>query len=137
LWKIRAARCFYGEPGCGKSTFALKFACRMQGAFDAVVFQLCGQRPVAAIAAELGAKFILGLRPSRPRSKSPAAKAWLAKRPALLVLDDVLENDVEALLPGPPVPLLCTARRRALPWISPAHSTEWIILRMGESSFSI
>jgi hypothetical protein len=26
---------------------ALKFAWQTQGAFDAVVFQLCGQRPVA------------------------------------------------------------------------------------------
>jgi hypothetical protein len=32
----------YGEPGCGKSTLALKFAWQTQGAFDAVVFQLCG-----------------------------------------------------------------------------------------------
>jgi replication-associated recombination protein RarA len=37
----------YGEPGCGKSTLALKFAWQTQGAFDAVVFQLRGQRPVA------------------------------------------------------------------------------------------
>ena len=34
----------YGEPGCGKSTLALKFTWQTQGAFDAVVFQLCGQR---------------------------------------------------------------------------------------------
>jgi hypothetical protein len=34
----------YGEPGCGKSTLALQFAWQTQGAFDAVVFQLCGQR---------------------------------------------------------------------------------------------
>jgi hypothetical protein len=43
----------YGEPGCGKSTLALKFAWQTQGAFDAVVYQFCGQRPVAEIAAEL------------------------------------------------------------------------------------
>ena len=36
----------YGEPGCGKSTLALKFAWQTQEAFDAVVFQLCGQRSV-------------------------------------------------------------------------------------------
>ena len=46
----------YGEPGCGKSTLALKFVWQTQGAFDAVVFQLCGQRPVAEIAAELATK---------------------------------------------------------------------------------
>src|SRR5580700_9308966 len=45
----------YGEPGCGKSTLALKFAWQTQGAFDAVVFQLRGERPVAVIAAELAA----------------------------------------------------------------------------------
>jgi hypothetical protein len=43
----------HGEPGCGKSTLALKFAWQTQGAFDAVVVQLCGQRPVAEMAAEL------------------------------------------------------------------------------------
>jgi hypothetical protein len=32
----------HGEPGCGKSTFALKLAWQTQGAFDAIVFQLCG-----------------------------------------------------------------------------------------------
>ena len=46
----------HGEPGCGKSTLALKFAWQTQGAFDAVVFQLCGHRPVAEIAAELATK---------------------------------------------------------------------------------
>src|SRR5208337_1973204 len=39
----------HGEPGSGKSTLALKLAWQTQGAFDALVFQLCGQRPVAAI----------------------------------------------------------------------------------------
>ena len=53
-----------------------------------------------------------------------AAKAWLAERRALLVLDDIWENDVEALVPGPPASLLCTSRRRSLPWISRAHSLE-------------
>ena len=56
----------YGEPGCGKSTLALKFACRHRE-FDAVVFQLCGQRSVAEIAAELARKLKLGFetRPHR------------------------------------------------------------------------
>jgi hypothetical protein len=56
----------HGEPGCGKSTLALEFAWQTQGSFDAVVFQLCGQRPVAGIAAELAAK---------PRPYFPAAAA--------------------------------------------------------------
>jgi KaiC/GvpD/RAD55 family RecA-like ATPase len=55
----------YGEPGCGKSTLALKFVWQTQGAFDAVVFQFCGRRPVAEIAAELATKLKLGLENSR------------------------------------------------------------------------
>ena len=50
------------------------------------------------------------------------AKAWLAERRALLVLDDIWENDVKAFAPGPPISVLCTSRRRSLPWISRAHS---------------
>jgi NB-ARC domain len=112
----------YGEPGCGKSTVALKFAWQTQGAFDAVVFQLCGQRPIAAIMAELAAKLKLGLETRPPEEQIAAAKAWLAERRALLVLDDIWENDMKALAPGPPVSLLCTSRRRSLPWISRAQA---------------
>jgi Domain of unknown function (DUF4062) len=68
----------HGEPGCGKSTVALKFAWQTQDAFDAVVFQLCGQRPVAEIAAELSRRSsISASRPSRPRSKSPLPRHGL------------------------------------------------------------
>src|ERR1700692_1328345 len=56
----------HGEPGCGKSTLALKFAWQAQGAFDRVVFQLCSRRPVAGIAAELAAKLKLGLETRPP-----------------------------------------------------------------------
>jgi hypothetical protein len=114
----------HGEPGCGKSTLALKFAWQTQGAFDAVVFQLCGQRPVAVITAELVAKLKLGLETKPPEEQIAGAKAWLAERRALLVLDDIWENDVQALVPGPPVSLLCTSRRRSLPWVAVAHSLE-------------
>jgi hypothetical protein len=114
----------HGEPGCGKSTIALKFAWQTQGAFDAVVFQLCGQRPVAELAAELATKLKLGVETRPPEEQIAAAKEWLAKRRALLVLDDIWENDVMALVPGPPVSLLCTSRRRLLPRVSAAHSLE-------------
>jgi tetratricopeptide (TPR) repeat protein len=123
----------YGEPGCGKTTLALKFAWQTQGAFDAVVFQLCGQRSVAEIAAELARKLKLGLETRPPEEQIAAAKAWLAERRALLVLDDIWENDVEALVPGPPVSLLFTSRRHALPWVSPAHSMEVKSFSQGEA----
>src|SRR5271165_3049509 len=116
----------HGEPGCGKSTLALKLAWQTQGAFDAVVFQLCGQRPVAEIAAELATKLKLGVETRPPEEQIVAAKAWLAQRRTLLVLDDIWENDVlKELAPGPPVSLFCTSLRRSLmPWISPTHSME-------------
>src|SRR5271166_5441577 len=123
----------YGEPGSGKSTLALKFAWQTQGAFDAVVFQLCGQRPIAEIAVELAAKLKLGLETRPPEEQIAAAKAWLAERRALLVLDDIWENDVKALVPGPPVSLLCTSRRRSLPWISPTYSMQVKSFSRGET----
>ena len=122
----------HGEPGCGKSTLALKFAWQTQGAFDAIVYQLCGQRRVAEIAAELATKLKLGLETRPPEEQIAAAKAWLAERRALLVLDDIWENDVTALVPGPPVSLLCTSRRRSLPWISPTYSLEVKSFSRGE-----
>jgi hypothetical protein len=123
----------HGEPGCGKSTLALKFAWQTQGAFDAAVFQLCGQRPVAEIVTELTTKLKLGVEKKPPEEQIAAAKAWLAERRALLVLDDIWENDVIALAPGPPVSLLCTSRRRSLPGISPTHSLEVKSFSRGEA----
>ena len=49
------------------------------------------------------------------------------------VLDDIWENDVKVLAPGPPVSLLCTSRRRSLPWISRAHSLEVKSFSRGEA----
>jgi tetratricopeptide (TPR) repeat protein len=114
----------HGEPGCGKSTLALKFAWHTQGAFDTVVFQFCGQRPVGDVAAELAAKLKLGVETRPLEEQIAAVKAWLAERRALLVLDDIWENDVRALIPGPTVSVLCTSRRRSLPWVATAYSLE-------------
>ena len=36
------------------------------------------------------------------------------RAPARLVLDDIWESVVEALVPGPPVSMLCTSRRHTL-----------------------
>jgi hypothetical protein len=69
-------------------------------------------------------KLKLGLETKPPEEQIAADKAWLAERRALLVLDDIWEDDVKDLAPGPPVSLLCTSRRRSLPWISPAYSLE-------------
>jgi tetratricopeptide (TPR) repeat protein len=123
----------YGEPGCGKSTLALKFAWQTQGAFDAVIYQFCGQRSVAAIAAELALKLKLRVETRPPDEQIAAIKAWIAGRRVLLVLDDIWENDVKALAPGPPVSLLCTSRRRSLPWISLTHSLEVTSFSRGEA----
>jgi hypothetical protein len=123
----------HGEPGCGKSTLALQSAWQTQGAFDAVVFQFCGQRPIAEIAAELAAKLNLGVETRPPEEQIAAARTWLAGRRTLLVLDDIWENDVKELALGPPVSLLCTSRRRALPWISRAHSLEVKSFSRGEA----
>jgi hypothetical protein len=60
----------HGEPGCGKSTIALKFAWQTQGAFDAVVFQLCGQRRSRRSSSWAS-------RPVRPRSRLLPLKSGL------------------------------------------------------------
>ena len=128
-----AGALLYGELGCGKSTLVLTFAWQPQGAFDAVVFQLCGQRTLAEIAAELTTKLKLGLESKPPEEQIAAAKAWLAERRALLILDDIWEDDVKDLAPGPPVSLHCTSRRRSLPSISPAYSLEVKSFSRGEA----
>jgi hypothetical protein len=112
----------YGEPGCGKSTLALKFAWQTQGAFDAVVFQLCGQRSVAEIAAELARKLKLGFETRPPEEHITAIKAWLAERRALLMVERHLGKRGGSAGARSSVSMLCTSRRHTLPWISPAHS---------------
>jgi len=111
----------YGEPGSGKSTLALKFAWQAQGAFDAIVFQPCGQRTVGEIGVDLAAQLKLDVTSLSPEKQILAAKECLLGVPgsrSLLVLDDIRNNDVKELLPGPPVSVLCTSRQRYLPWIA-------------------
>jgi tetratricopeptide (TPR) repeat protein len=108
----------HGEPGCGKSTLALKFAWRVQGAFDAVFFQPCGQRTAEEIAVELAGRLKLDdVRSAQPGVQLEAAQTWLRERLSLLVLDDVWYDDAQKLLPGPPVSVLVTSRRRNWPWV--------------------
>jgi NB-ARC domain len=101
----------YGEPGCGKSTLTLKFAWQTQGAFDAG--RVSTLRPAFGCRdrGRVSRKLKLGFE-TRPHEEHIAAiKGWLAERRALLVLDDIWESEVEALVPGPPVSMLCTSRR--------------------------
>jgi tetratricopeptide (TPR) repeat protein len=108
----------HGEPGSGKSTLALKFAWKAQAAFDAVVFQTCGHRTAEEIAVELAGRLKLeDVRAKPPEVQLEAAQNWLRERLSLLVLDDVWNDDAAKLLPGPPVSVLVTSRRRNWPWI--------------------
>jgi hypothetical protein len=58
-------------------------AWQTRGAFDPVIFQICGQRSLAAIAAELTTKLKLGFATRPPQEHIDAAKAWLTERRAL------------------------------------------------------
>jgi len=108
----------HGEPGSGKSTLAVKFAWKAQSAFDAVVFQTCGQRTAEEIAVELAGRLKLeDVRAAPPEAQLEAAQNWLRERLLLLVLDDVWNDDAAKLMPGPPVSVLVTSRRRNWPWV--------------------
>ena len=114
----------HGEPGAGKSTLALRFAWEAQKDFDAVIFQLCGQRPLDAITAELVERLPIDVKTRPPNEQRTQAKAWLRERQSLLVLDDVWSADVKQLEPGPPCWVLYTSRRQALSWIPTAETTK-------------
>ncbi len=119
----------WGGPGSGKSTLALKFAWRAQGAFDAVVFQHCGERSVEEIANELADRLKLDLGQLPPEKQIIEIKKWLCQRRTLLVLDDIWKSDINALIPEPPhsvasLSILCTSRQRAFPWIKRPRTME-------------
>src|ERR1700733_10615017 len=108
----------HGEPGCGKSTLALKFAWKAQAAFDVVMVQTCGQRTAEEIAVELAGRLKLeDVRSAPPEAQLEAAQNWLRERLSLLVLDDISNDDARKLLPGPPVAVLATSRRRNWAWV--------------------
>jgi tetratricopeptide (TPR) repeat protein/DNA-binding winged helix-turn-helix (wHTH) protein len=120
----------HGEPGCGKSSLALKFAWTARSSFDAVVFQICGQRTVSEIAAELSTRLKLEqVRSASADVQLAAVRGWLRERPSLLVLDDVWNDDVQMLLPGPLCTVLVTSRRMDWKWIE-------VSSRLGVENFS-
>lgn len=119
----------WGEAGSGKSMLALKFAWRAQGAFDAVVFQHCGQRSAEEIGVELAGRIGLDVKELAPDQQIAEAKRWLSARRTLFLLDDIWDIDVKELIPAPPLSVrslsvLCTSRRRSLPWIKRPRSLE-------------
>ncbi len=114
----------HGEPGAGKSTLALRFAWEAQKDFDAVIFQLCGQRPLDAITAELADELPIDVKLRPPDEQRAAAKKWLKERQSLLILDDVWSPEVKQLEPGPSCCVLYTSRYHSLPWISSLQSEE-------------
>ena len=70
----------HGEPGCGKSTLALKFASKVQGAFDAVIFQSCGHRTADEICRIGGSLKLEDVRSGPPEEQLKATQAWLRER---------------------------------------------------------
>ncbi len=110
----------HGEPGCGKSTLALKFAWKAQvPSFDVVIVPgLAGSCTAEEIAVELAGRLKLqAVRSAPPETQLEAAQDWLRERLSLLVLDDVRNDDARKLLPGPPAAVLATSRRRNWAWV--------------------
>ena len=110
----------HGEPGAGKSTLALQFAWEAQKDFDAVIFQICGRRPLDVITAELVERLPIDVKTLAPDKQRDEARKWLRQRQSLLILDDVWPNgggkiDIRELEPGPACSVLYTSRLQSLP----------------------
>lgn len=122
-----------GEPGAGKSLLALQFAWDAQKDFDAVVYQSCGQRQVDAITTELCNRLPIDRQSLSIDERRRKALDWLRGRQSLLVLDDVWNNDVRQLEPGPPCSVLYTSRQATLPWIPPRQSVQLLSFSEAEA----
>jgi len=112
----------HGEPGTGKSMLALRFAWDAQKDFDAVVYQMCGDRALDEITAELADRLPIDVKTRPPEEKRKQSMQWLRERQSLLVLDDIWGRDAKQLEPGPPCSVLYTSRQPSLPWVSAKQS---------------
>gem|GEM_PF-6380756 len=118
--RVAAGGCclLHGAPGSGKSTIALELGWRLHKAGRAVVQQFCGpERDFTAAGVDLASK-IPGDDPQQaPELRIENARRWLHERGALLILDDVWDESVMQLAPGPNSFVLYTSRRPVLPGV--------------------
>ncbi|MEL6820358.1 MAG: NB-ARC domain-containing protein, partial [Calditrichota bacterium] len=107
----------YGMTGVGKTYLALYFAHLPEVAekFDGIVHQFCGDQPLETIVPELGNSLGLKKLGEQPPDKALAAlKQHLLQGSYLLILDDVVKQPIEQLLPGGNVSVIITTRRKDL-----------------------
>ncbi|MCW5980010.1 MAG: hypothetical protein KIT09_18150 [Bryobacteraceae bacterium] len=117
LFAGTAPSLLWGEPGSGKSTLALELGWRLfeDGRFSTVVQQFCGPaRALGVVGPELAAVLPNYNREAEPKVQMERARQWLSERGALLILDDVWDESVLDLTPGPPARVIYTSRRPSL-----------------------
>ncbi|MBS1825485.1 MAG: NACHT domain-containing protein [Acidobacteria bacterium] len=107
-----------GEAGAGKSTLARDFAWQSweRGDTPIVIEQFCGRgRSLESIGVELAAKLPHHESRQSPEHQIERAHHWLRDNKALLILDDIWDESLCALNPGPPTTVIFTSRHTALP----------------------
>ena len=103
----------WGEPGSGKSTLALELGWRAAGEGREVVQQFCGQgRGVQEVGVALAGRLPGHDAQAPPESQIEWARNLLRERGALLILDDVWDEALMGLAPGPPARVVYTSRRK-------------------------
>jgi len=108
----RNACLLWGGPGTGKSTLALEAGYRAHEGGRTVVQQFCGlDRGHEAVGVELAAALPGDDARADPKLRIERALRWLRERNALVILDDIWDEQVTKLAPGPPAFTLFTSRR--------------------------